>query len=200
IIKTNGAKVSENGPSPSENLEEYEKRIAEAFTLLERPPFTLQRLCELTVRPNEHHRTLWKYLRALEKVLVVTSAYTGSEYEENKSGDQKKEPHASPAQQQQPTPQTPQRRTGGVSDDTITMNISPERPGLVRNQQIQQQQQQQQQQEAKPPTLDVDSETKVDVGSEGSANEGQQGKKAEVPIVAVGGKGTDNEVDAMDMD
>ncbi|KAJ3294126.1 protein phosphatase 4, regulatory subunit 2 [Borealophlyctis nickersoniae] len=38
-----------------------------------RPPFTLQRLCELSIRPTEHHKTVWKYLRALEKVLLVTS-------------------------------------------------------------------------------------------------------------------------------
>ena len=44
-----------------------------------RPPFTIQRLCELTLCPEEHHPNVWKYLRALEKVLLVTSLQTLSD-------------------------------------------------------------------------------------------------------------------------
>ncbi|PCH38026.1 hypothetical protein WOLCODRAFT_114666 [Wolfiporia cocos MD-104 SS10] len=39
------------------------------------PPFTIQRLCELCLRPTEHYKFLGKYLRAVEKTLLVTSTW-----------------------------------------------------------------------------------------------------------------------------
>ncbi|KAH7914957.1 PPP4R2-domain-containing protein [Hygrophoropsis aurantiaca] len=39
------------------------------------PPFTIQRVCELCVRPREHYKALGKYLRAMEKALLVTSTW-----------------------------------------------------------------------------------------------------------------------------
>jgi len=39
------------------------------------PPFTIQRLCELCIRPKEHYKSVGKYLRAVEKTLLVTSAW-----------------------------------------------------------------------------------------------------------------------------
>jgi serine/threonine-protein phosphatase 4 regulatory subunit 2 len=39
------------------------------------PPFTIQRLCELCARPKEHYKSVGKYLRAVEKTLLVTSAW-----------------------------------------------------------------------------------------------------------------------------
>jgi len=41
----------------------------------EGPPFTIQRVCELCLRPKEHYRTVGKYLRAVEKSLLVTSSW-----------------------------------------------------------------------------------------------------------------------------
>ncbi len=38
-------------------------------------PFTVQRVCELVIRPREHYSSLGKYLRALEKTLLVTSTW-----------------------------------------------------------------------------------------------------------------------------
>ena len=38
-------------------------------------PFTIQRVCELCVRPHEHYRAVGKYLRAVEKSLLVTSTW-----------------------------------------------------------------------------------------------------------------------------
>lgn len=37
------------------------------------PPFTIQRLCELCVEPKKHYSSVGKYLRAVEKSVLVTS-------------------------------------------------------------------------------------------------------------------------------
>ncbi|KAJ3562886.1 hypothetical protein NP233_g9301 [Leucocoprinus birnbaumii] len=36
-------------------------------------PFSIQRLCELCVKPREHYKSIGKYLRAVEKSILVTS-------------------------------------------------------------------------------------------------------------------------------
>ncbi|KAL1923415.1 uncharacterized protein VTP21DRAFT_8395 [Calcarisporiella thermophila] len=61
--------------SSGERHEDYENRIIEYLENFEGPPFTIQRLCELLMRPTEHHKTLFKYLRAIEKVVAVTSSF-----------------------------------------------------------------------------------------------------------------------------
>jgi hypothetical protein len=42
---------------------------------LRQPPFTIQRLAELALRPREHYNLVGKYLRAIERSLVVTSGW-----------------------------------------------------------------------------------------------------------------------------
>jgi len=42
---------------------------------LRQPPFTIQRLAELALRPREHYNLVGKYLRAIERTLVVTSGW-----------------------------------------------------------------------------------------------------------------------------
>nr|KAJ3422144.1 hypothetical protein HK105_000963 [Polyrhizophydium stewartii] len=61
-------------PRSKEAIQDYEERIVEALDLLPSPPFTIQRICELAVRPTQNHRSLWKYLHALEKVVMVTTS------------------------------------------------------------------------------------------------------------------------------
>ncbi|PFH52414.1 hypothetical protein AMATHDRAFT_74206 [Amanita thiersii Skay4041] len=39
------------------------------------PPFTIQRLCELCVQPKKHYKSVGKYLRAVEKSILVTSSW-----------------------------------------------------------------------------------------------------------------------------
>jgi len=39
------------------------------------PPFTIQRVCELCLDPKQHYRSVGKYLRAVEKSLLVTSSW-----------------------------------------------------------------------------------------------------------------------------
>jgi len=53
---------------------EFEIQIVEQLDDFEDgPPFTIQRLCELCVSPRKHYRTVGKYLRALERTILVTS-------------------------------------------------------------------------------------------------------------------------------
>ncbi|KAF8162940.1 PPP4R2-domain-containing protein [Crassisporium funariophilum] len=39
------------------------------------PPFTIQRLCELCINPKQHYKSVGKYLRAVEKSILVTSSW-----------------------------------------------------------------------------------------------------------------------------
>ncbi|KAG0705946.1 PPP4R2-domain-containing protein [Suillus ampliporus] len=50
------------------------------------PPFTIQRVCELCVRPKQHYKALGKYLRAVEKSLLVTSSWTAFPAESSQEG------------------------------------------------------------------------------------------------------------------
>lgn len=43
------------------------------------PPFTIQRLCELAWKPFLQHSSIGKYLRAIEKNLLVTTTYDNGE-------------------------------------------------------------------------------------------------------------------------
>ncbi|KAJ6546542.1 PPP4R2-domain-containing protein [Mycena vulgaris] len=49
------------------------------FALLDQfdsnPPFTIQRVCELCLHPKHNYNSVGKYLRAVEKSLLVTSTY-----------------------------------------------------------------------------------------------------------------------------
>ncbi|KXS11382.1 hypothetical protein M427DRAFT_35915 [Gonapodya prolifera JEL478] len=60
-----------------ETVGEYETRLLDALDYFDdRPPFTIQRLCELlTIHRKQYNFSRWKYLAALEKVLSVTSAF-----------------------------------------------------------------------------------------------------------------------------
>jgi serine/threonine-protein phosphatase 4 regulatory subunit 2 len=38
-------------------------------------PFTIQRICDLAIRPRQHYTTVGTYLRALERTLLITSTW-----------------------------------------------------------------------------------------------------------------------------
>jgi len=40
------------------------------------PPFTIQRLCELCIKPKQHYTSVGKYLRAVDKSILVTSTWS----------------------------------------------------------------------------------------------------------------------------
>ncbi|KAF9149680.1 protein phosphatase 4, regulatory subunit 2 [Linnemannia schmuckeri] len=52
----------------------YHDRIRRLLDAFLSAPFTIQRVCELISSPTEHHTNLIKYLRAVEKVLMITSS------------------------------------------------------------------------------------------------------------------------------
>ncbi|TFK72190.1 hypothetical protein BDN72DRAFT_887332 [Pluteus cervinus] len=52
-------------------LHEFESTLNTPST--RSPPFTIQRVCELCLNPDRHYRSVGKYLRAVEKALLVTS-------------------------------------------------------------------------------------------------------------------------------
>lgn len=61
-------------------LEEGETKAAKQYLYaqidsFDGAPFTIQRLCDLCVRPREHYKYVGKYIRALEKNLYVTSTW-----------------------------------------------------------------------------------------------------------------------------
>jgi len=59
--------------------------FAQLHEFEEDPPFTIQRVCELCLRPTEHYKTVGKYLRAVEKSLLVTSSW--NEFPPEKESD-----------------------------------------------------------------------------------------------------------------
>lgn len=62
-------------------LHEFDEYVGQCYlvrsliTVSSNPPFTIQRVCELCVFPMQHYKFIGKYLRAVEKSLLVTSAW-----------------------------------------------------------------------------------------------------------------------------
>ncbi|KAF6764842.1 PPP4R2-domain-containing protein [Ephemerocybe angulata] len=61
------------------NEEQVKDALQAVFDQLESfdegPPFTIQRLCELLLDPKRHYKSVGKYLRAVEKSILVTSSH-----------------------------------------------------------------------------------------------------------------------------
>jgi serine/threonine-protein phosphatase 4 regulatory subunit 2 len=74
--KRNETNVNES-PISYMNEEQATEMKNFVFALLhgfdEYPPFTIQRVCELSLRPKQNYNSVGKYLRAVEKSLLVTS-------------------------------------------------------------------------------------------------------------------------------
>ncbi|CAG8641852.1 5737_t:CDS:2, partial [Funneliformis caledonium] len=65
---------SDKNEGDEKDIENYMHAIIQLLDNFDRPPFTIQRLSELIVKPFQHHKTLIKWLRAVEKVLTVQSS------------------------------------------------------------------------------------------------------------------------------
>ncbi|KIJ69224.1 hypothetical protein HYDPIDRAFT_105822 [Hydnomerulius pinastri MD-312] len=67
------------------------------------PPFTIQRVCELCVSPKQHYRFIGKYLRAVEKALLVTSTWDAFPPETPQNGFSMATVSVGPSMQSAPT-------------------------------------------------------------------------------------------------
>ncbi|KAJ2451869.1 protein phosphatase 4, regulatory subunit 2 [Coemansia sp. RSA 2336] len=86
-----------NGHSARRDIGDLEDRISYSLHSFDEAPFTIQRICELLAWPDRHYRNVLKFLRAVERVVYVTSTVeefpvvqeeaekdAGSEVEESK--------------------------------------------------------------------------------------------------------------------
>ena len=72
-----GTQVSVQGTLPPDLLSMYQSstKILQ-YDFAESPPYTIQRLAELVLRPKRHYRFLPAYLRALDRIVSVSSPLT----------------------------------------------------------------------------------------------------------------------------
>lgn len=76
-VLADGMQLSVQGTLPPELLSMYQsstKILQHDFA--ESPPYTIQRLAELVLRPKRHYRFLPAYLRALDRIVSVSSPLT----------------------------------------------------------------------------------------------------------------------------
>lgn len=73
-LLADGTQVSVQGTLPPELLSLYQSstKILQ-YDFAESPPYTIQRLAELVLRPKRHYRFLPAYLRALDRIVSVSS-------------------------------------------------------------------------------------------------------------------------------
>ncbi|KAJ2800722.1 hypothetical protein H4R21_003062 [Coemansia helicoidea] len=62
-----------NGSTEARQIRELEDRISYTLHAFEEAPFTIQRIAELLAWPERHYRSALKFLRAVERVVYVTS-------------------------------------------------------------------------------------------------------------------------------
>ncbi|OCF36636.1 hypothetical protein I316_01888 [Kwoniella heveanensis BCC8398] len=74
-----GGKMLPSWLDEQEGKKEIE-RVAKVLDELDAPPFTIQRLAELLSEPTQYHTTLGKFLRAVEKTLLVTTPWEPPSY------------------------------------------------------------------------------------------------------------------------
>lgn len=84
-----------------------------------RPPFTIQRLCELALHPRKHYTSLPKYLRALTRVISVSSDRSAF------TEDDSLEPYASTSAMT--------LESGGVPSSTASPVLPTRRPAVARS-------------------------------------------------------------------
>ncbi|EKM83031.1 hypothetical protein AGABI1DRAFT_125508 [Agaricus bisporus var. burnettii JB137-S8] len=58
-----------------EEAQQAKKYVFEQLDSFSSAPFSVQRLCELCVKPKSHYNSVGKYLRAVEKSILVTSEW-----------------------------------------------------------------------------------------------------------------------------
>ncbi|WVQ98943.1 hypothetical protein IAU59_006075 [Kwoniella sp. CBS 9459] len=74
-----GGKMLPSWLDEQEGNKELE-RVVKVLDDLDTPPFTIQRLAELLLQPTQYHTTLGKFLRAVEKTLLVNTPWEPPSY------------------------------------------------------------------------------------------------------------------------
>ncbi|WVF71974.1 hypothetical protein IAT40_006784 [Kwoniella sp. CBS 6097] len=74
-----GGKMLPSWLDEQEGKKELE-RVVKMLDELDAPPFTIQRLAELLLQPTQYHTTLGKFLRAVEKTLLVNTPWEPPSY------------------------------------------------------------------------------------------------------------------------
>ncbi|KAI8321938.1 PPP4R2-domain-containing protein [Martensiomyces pterosporus] len=70
----NGSSTSEEDEGErARDIRDLERRIAYCLRTFDEAPFTIQRIAELLTSPERHYRSVMKFLRAVERVVFVTS-------------------------------------------------------------------------------------------------------------------------------
>lgn len=64
---------SQNVANDANNIQLIKDRIIERMKSFTSAPFTIQRICELLLKPNNHYNRIDKYLRGLEKCIMVVT-------------------------------------------------------------------------------------------------------------------------------
>ncbi|THH33933.1 hypothetical protein EUX98_g265 [Antrodiella citrinella] len=73
-LEGNPNEAPKHNLSPDE-AKAFREDIFKSLDNLEGPPFTIQRVCELCLSPKKHYRHIGKFLRAIDKALLVTSTW-----------------------------------------------------------------------------------------------------------------------------
>ncbi|KDQ17678.1 hypothetical protein BOTBODRAFT_64107 [Botryobasidium botryosum FD-172 SS1] len=81
FVSEDSCKTQNSRMEPSEARETEAKVLALMDEFDEDFPFTIQRVCELAIRPRTHYKSVGKYLRALERTLLVTSGWDQYEFD-----------------------------------------------------------------------------------------------------------------------
>jgi len=122
---------------PHDEYEQTLKDILARIEIFDEPPFTIQRVCELLQTPDKHYKSTDKYMRAIQRNLLVVSGwrkYVDDEVpdtEPEKESCQEEESQAEPDSTSEPSTPAPHRSvsiTHEVSypDEATAENASPD--------------------------------------------------------------------------
>jgi len=121
-------------------LDEYEqtlKNILARIEIFDEPPFTIQRVCELLQTPDKHYKSTDKYMRAIQRNLLVVSGWRKYVEEEvpdtepEKESCQEEESQAEPDSTSEPSTPAPHRSVSITHDvsypeEAAAENASPD--------------------------------------------------------------------------
>ncbi|KAJ1922226.1 hypothetical protein H4219_000088 [Mycoemilia scoparia] len=109
IPESNKAEM-ETEDKPDDESRDYQNRIGYCLLMFEKPPFTIQRLCELLVDAERYYKSEHKFLRAIEKVVYVTS--TTDEFPVTTDNPKEKDQVANLETEERFLPLAPSKHTG----------------------------------------------------------------------------------------